>query len=110
MLLLLLAHVLNASLLLADVHVLLLSRAALHALLRNLAVILAIVAIAVVMTVVVVEKNAAGGNSGKIKIAVTNVINAIADAVVIPVVVADVTNVIAIAATKNFPNRNFYLN
>lgn len=69
---------------------------------RNLVVILATAAIAAVMiaAVVVAERNANGGNSGKIKIAVTNAMTA-ADAVVTPAVVADVTNVIAIAATRN---------
>lgn len=78
---------------------------------QSLVVILAIAAIAAVMTAVdvVAEKNANGGNSGKIKTAVTNAMIAV-DAVAIPDVVAVVTNVIAIAATKNLPNRNFYLN
>ena len=79
---------------------------ALLALLRNLAVILAIAVIAAAMiaadVVVVVVKNAAGGNSGKTKIAATTVMIA---------VVADVTQVVdvtqdAVAATSNLPLLN----
>lgn len=77
---------------------------------RNLVVILATATIAAVMTAVVADavavKNAAGGNSGKIKIAAAKMTAAL-DALLLADVITTV-DAVAIAATRNLPTRNFH--
>ena len=82
------------------VHALLLSHAALLVLLQSLVVILVAIAAVMITVVVDAEKNVAGGNSGKTKIAATNAINVIADADATQVADA-ITAAVAIAATSN---------